>query len=1193
MWHRIILIALILAGCNRAPVELETELPAEARPDSAILEIDLPPGSAVWIDGQAQAKRPEPADRPAIGSFRGMEFLEEEIGTAVVQFERQRFVIPGLEKGSHSMHDVEVRLPNEGGTERRQILLSAGTVTRWAPRGAQVVELQTGHSSDLHALAFTPNGQFLVTGSADGSVIIWDRKTGQQIRTLVGRAKLVNAVAVSSQGDRILSGSFDGTAILWDLHSGQPLRRFACKFDVTSVAFSPDGRTVLTGSEIGDLQVWSADQGDRLRTFSDTLTGRLAIAVCPDGRHALLGAPEDVAVLFDYRDGKIVRTLQGDGKITGAAGALAVSPNGKEALTGSYGGMVVLWDIETGKPLRTFADAPALAAIGEQPTVTALAFSPDGSRVLAGFTDKTAWLWDKASGKPLHVLRGHSHHVSAVAFAPDGKEAVTSAGETIQLAEGDDYTAWLWDLETGKKIRPFANKAKSVFAVAWSADGSQAVTGSEDAAAVQWDFRAGRPNQVFRGHKSSVLAVAFSPDGRRVLTGSGDLRGRGSEHGARLWDAATGKAVHDLPGHERNVSAVAFSPDGQLALTGSWDGTFMLSDARTGERLHRSHPPGREIFGVAFRPDGRQFLTAAIDGQVAIWHTRTREKLQAIQVPERRATAATYVPDGSQIVTAGWSAAAWHWQREEPPRVFGQAEPKGVTLHDRHWLNQVAISPDGTLLVAGCSDGTALLWEARTQKPLRTFKGHRGGVTSVAFRPDGRLVLTGSWDGTARLWDVATGDELCRLISIAGGQDWAVVTPEGLFDGSRGGRENVYFRIGGLQIVPLDRFMQDNYYPGLLAALWAGERPRPGKPLPATPAPTVKMLANPDPLRLDQVTFDVAVTDHGGGIKAPWLKHNGVTVRAGQTLLEKRGQTEQHRFTVGLVPGSNRIEVRSATADGAWESDPALWVQDFAGALPEPELHVLAVGINRQAPGAGFSDLQYCVADAHAIAELFRTRPSPLYRQVHVTMLTDEQATRAGILSAVSTLARQIRRQDTLVLFVACHGVTLGQRYFLIPHDMKTGSTREHALAIDDLAEALSEAPALKRVLIFDTCQSGGVTGLAARRNPFLAQTERFSRTQGVYCLAAATANQGAAEEKKLGHGLMTYTLLSAAQSGTQGSLGGKKAKGGQQGIDVLDWFRFAQKEVPGLYQAYVGRAQSVELSGEDQPGFPLLANLD
>jgi uncharacterized caspase-like protein len=154
---------------------------------------------------------------------------------------------------------------------------------------------------------------------------------------------------------------------------------------------------------------------------------------------------------------------------------------------------------------------------------------------------------------------------------------------------------------------------------------------------------------------------------------------------------------------------------------------------------------------------------------------------------------------------------------------------------------------------------------------------------------------------------------------------------------------------------------------------------------------------------------------------------------------------------------------------------------------------------------------------------------------------------------------------------------------------------RRHGLAIDELGEALAAVPALKRVLVFDTCHSGGAVALAGKkRNPFAFRgaMERFSRAQGVYSLSATAADELAAETKELGHSILTYTLLAGLRAVDGGPLSGQAIPLAQtqQAVDVLGWFRFARERVPALYEKYVGRAQQVEVSGEDQPSFPLLS---
>jgi WD40 repeat protein len=105
--------------------------------------------------------------------------------------------------------------------------------------------------------------------------------------------------------------------------------------------------------------------------------------------------------------------------------------------------------------------------------------------------------------------------------------------------------------------------------VAFSADGTYLLTGSEDNTARLWDIE-GKMLRELKGHTSGVSAVAFSPDGKYLLTGSRD-------NTARLWDRQ-GNTIQAFPGHSAEVNAVAFSPDGKSVLTGSADNTARLWD---------------------------------------------------------------------------------------------------------------------------------------------------------------------------------------------------------------------------------------------------------------------------------------------------------------------------------------------------------------------------------------------------------------------------------------------------------------------------------------------------------------------------------------------------------------------------------------------------------------------------------------
>jgi WD40 repeat protein len=113
-----------------------------------------------------------------------------------------------------------------------------------------------------------------------------------------------------------------------------------------------------------------------------------------------------------------------------------------------------------------------------------------------------------------------------------------------------------------------------------------------------------------------------------------------------------------------------------------------------------------------------------------------------------------------------------------PPSRFSPVSKDGLSPSDEKpqlvvqlghygYVKSVAFSPNGRLVLTGGADGSVCLWDVRSGREIRRFRGHSDSVKSVTFSPDGRLVLTGSEDGTARIWDAATGRQIQKLVTTS------------------------------------------------------------------------------------------------------------------------------------------------------------------------------------------------------------------------------------------------------------------------------------------------------------------------------------------------------------------------------------------------------------------------------------------
>jgi len=268
---------------------------------------------------------------------------------------------------------------------------------------------RAGHSSEIHSVAFSPDGRLALTGSEDNTAKMWDVATGRELRTLAGdtgtvtpfASSTVTSVAFSPDGRLALTGTRSrsefgspGTVKLWDVATGRELRTLEGHADggVTSIAFSPDGRLALTGSEDNTATLWDVATGRGLRILAGHWEGVTSVAFSPDGRLALTGSSDNYARLWGVATGRELRTLAHPEGVD----AVAFSPDGRLALTLSGDGTVKLWEVATGRELRTLAGH----------SVTSVAFSPNGRLALTGSRDGTATLWEVATGRELRTLAG-------------------------------------------------------------------------------------------------------------------------------------------------------------------------------------------------------------------------------------------------------------------------------------------------------------------------------------------------------------------------------------------------------------------------------------------------------------------------------------------------------------------------------------------------------------------------------------------------------------------------------------------------------------------------------------------------------------------------------------------------------------------------------------------------------------------
>lgn len=279
------------------------------------------------------------------------------------------------------------------------------------------------HSDAVGAVAFSPDGLMLASGSKDKTIQIWDLATGKSIRTFEGDSSTIWSVAFDSNGTRLVTGTGFWRVMLWDMKTGQSMSSLDHAASVWSVAISHDGQLIASGSGDKTTKIWDAENGRLIHNLPDHTDFVYSVAFSPDDKTLVSASKDNKITIVDVATGRLLKTVDGHAD---QVRSVAISPDGQTLVSGSYDESIKIWNLETGELIRSLK--------GHSDDIVSVAISPDGKFIASGSKDKTIKIWDLATGELLNTLTGHLDQVYVVTFSPDGKTIASgSKDNSIRL----------------------------------------------------------------------------------------------------------------------------------------------------------------------------------------------------------------------------------------------------------------------------------------------------------------------------------------------------------------------------------------------------------------------------------------------------------------------------------------------------------------------------------------------------------------------------------------------------------------------------------------------------------------------------------------------------------------------------------------------------------------------------------------
>lgn len=483
---------------------------------------------------------------------------------------------------------------------------------------------------------------------------------------------------------------------------------------------------------------------------------------------------------------------------------VSFSPNGMYMAAGGVEGIVKLWRMSDSE-LPKWEEFGLLQHSEE---VRGIAFSLDSKYLATASYDNIVRIWNIQTRESKNFV-GHCGKVRAVAFSPNGQWLASG---------GDDNTLIVWNINTQQSIKRFTDHTAKVWGVSFSPDGKFLATASSDKTARIWNLENIKQDIKPRVlmHNDKVTGISFSPDGELLATSSSDST-------VRIWSVNKNNIYTVLADHTSSIWAITFSPDGRLLATTSNDGDTRVwerkrnSDAYEKSKDHSSdvlHEGSIDSFtplfnfvsqgrgvGVAFGYDKfkRILATASDDGIVRLWNLEPRLELLALEGHHDQVWDVTFTIDGNHLVTVSDDKAIKFWDaitgkekysinykasirelsQDSAGNKLAVSSTDGVvttwdiSMKNRNKIQSVqgnkdrgvgvALSPDGKIIATSLDDNSVMLWNLKSGKPLKTFKGHAGFVYGLSFNSKGNFLATASDDKTVKIWNINSDNNFRNL----------------------------------------------------------------------------------------------------------------------------------------------------------------------------------------------------------------------------------------------------------------------------------------------------------------------------------------------------------------------------------------------------------------------------------------------
>ena len=1065
-----------------------------------------------------------------------------------------------------------------------RVILSIISFLFFISISAQQLSIQTGHSSAILDMEFSPDGNILASSGADNKIVLWDMISSKQMNILSGHNGVVNSISFHPAKHIIASASDDGTVKLWKYPSGELLKTYEFfNNKVKSVDFSPNGIDLACGSDYVYIVDIETDKHKKIEKKAKYIFN--ALTYNNKGDYIAFGETKSRKnYIYNLSQSKIEKVIKIKSNL------LLFSEN--DEFLYSAGKKGIIKKVRVSKNEKNKEKKFVQYANYSWNSFNSVILFND--YLIAANKDNYIYLYDKNNGKRIEILKAHRSYVRTL--------AINKKGNYIASA-GNDRKILLWNVNERKVIKILEGSSVATNSISFTKDGNTMFIAYQDGSFKTWDLlsKSDINYSKFNYDKKGLFSTIkdYSTQQSTSLISSKKIIVKVNKikmdkysgavsaeyENIALWNLKYNtdlkRLINNKTTEYQNYYLIDTNNVISIKSKATHSQKFSLLD-------HKKIKDREEVFSISVSSctvnENKKKIklknnkTFKIKGDIYYKAINSSGTILLVLKGTKEGTLAEIwdINKRVKINSRAFDIKINNAKISSKNKyVFVSDNDENIYVLDYNNLEQInklkgnfplTCSNNENMLTYTNKNKELFLYNLVAKKPVFQIKTyHQTDISDIKFNKVYNYIATSSYDGLIKLWDTKTGDLIVSMAAFKD-NDFVYISPENYYFSTKKATDYIGFLYKD-RLYSFEQFDLKFNRPDIVFAnsgysnktelntynrAYIKRIKKLGFDKDAfesgfdIPSLTIKNI-NELPIQTSENSVNLKLNLNDSTYKIDrlniWINDVAVYGTNGINLRDKDTKNINKDINLELAQGENKIQVSCINQKGAESYKETTNITYKPKKKIQPNLYLITIGTSKYKDER--FNLQYAAKDAQDVVNLFSQ--NKYFGKVITKTLTNEQVTNKNVTELKSFL-EPATRNDQVIIFVAGHGVLDGNlEYYLASNDMDFNKPEEKGIPYGNLEKLLDGIKPLKKILFVDACHSGEID----KEDMELAEAENTEHGDVVFRAVGANVVSKSLEAQNTS--ALSKELFTDLRRGT-GATVVSSAGGGEYAMESGEW---------------------------------------